>query len=321
VAIAQSRVVHWKTPDGHEERGLLTLPVNKSAKGPPPLVIQNYKFMPHLFRPDGPAGTGYAAQLLAARGIAVLGIELSSYEKQRGAEGLEGARGVMTIDAAVESLASKGLIDPKRVGMTGFSRGGFVPYYALTHPGRTKLAAAMSWDSVRFDYTYYITSGVLQYDSGRPSYVGSGIEKAVTGQDTGGSFWADKYTWLRENGEFSVERATGPYMFVGNGLGLDYYDQFRGLMGSFAIARRPLELLNFPIASHPMVRPREREASLSITTDWFDFWLNGHEDADPAKAEQYARWRKMESEWQRQQAWEATGNPVGTAPPVDGRAL
>jgi hypothetical protein len=27
--------------------------------------------------------------------------------------------------------------------------------------------------------------------------------------------------------------------------------------------------------------------------DWFDFWLNSHEDPDPAKAEQYKRWREL----------------------------
>jgi hypothetical protein len=27
--------------------------------------------------------------------------------------------------------------------------------------------------------------------------------------------------------------------------------------------------------------------------DWFDFWLNGHEDPDERKVEQYAGWRKL----------------------------
>jgi len=27
--------------------------------------------------------------------------------------------------------------------------------------------------------------------------------------------------------------------------------------------------------------------------DWFCFWLKGEEDPDPAKAEQYKRWREL----------------------------
>jgi hypothetical protein len=30
-----------------------------------------------------------------------------------------------------------------------------------------------------------------------------------------------------------------------------------------------------------------------MLVDWFDFWLNGHEDAASSKAEQYERWRKL----------------------------
>jgi hypothetical protein len=30
-----------------------------------------------------------------------------------------------------------------------------------------------------------------------------------------------------------------------------------------------------------------------MMVDWFDFWLNGHEDPDPEKADQYRRWRGL----------------------------
>ena len=29
--------------------------------------------------------------------------------------------------------------------------------------------------------------------------------------------------------------------------------------------------------------------------DWFCFWIKGEEDPDPAKAEQYKRWRELRS--------------------------
>jgi len=35
--------------------------------------------------------------------------------------------------------------------------------------------------------------------------------------------------------------------------------------------------------------------------DWFCFWLKGEEDPDPAKAEQYARWRELRKLQQRNQ--------------------
>jgi len=32
--------------------------------------------------------------------------------------------------------------------------------------------------------------------------------------------------------------------------------------------------------------------------DWYCFWLKGEEDPDPAKSEQYRRWRKLREEKQ-----------------------
>jgi len=33
--------------------------------------------------------------------------------------------------------------------------------------------------------------------------------------------------------------------------------------------------------------------SQQTTVDWYCFWLKGEEDRDPAKAQQYARWREL----------------------------
>src|SRR3546814_18690708 len=54
-----------------------------------------------------------------------------------------------------------------------------------------------------------------------------------------------------------------------------------------------LPILIFPYGAQQLRRPRERFLSLEGNVDWFDFWLNDHDEADPAKAEQYARWRRL----------------------------
>jgi hypothetical protein len=46
--------------------------------------------------------------------------------------------------------------------------------------------------------------------------------------------------------------------------------------------------------------------SQQATVDWFSFWLNNHEDPDPAKAEQYKRWRELRK---LQQANTSTAQP------------
>jgi hypothetical protein len=45
--------------------------------------------------------------------------------------------------------------------------------------------------------------------------------------------------------------------------------------------------------THNLAKPLQKLAHQEMLVDWFDFWLNGHEDGDEAKAEEYRRWRQM----------------------------
>ena len=44
---------------------------------------------------------------------------------------------------------------------------------------------------------------------------------------------------------------------------------------------------------HVLEKPRERLVASGGNLDWFCFWLKGEEAPDPAKAEQYKRWREL----------------------------
>ncbi len=59
---------------------------------------------------------------------------------------------------------------------------------------------------------------------------------------------------------------------------------------------QPVELYIIPDlkqGQHQLEGPRQQLASREGTVDWFDFWLNGHEDSSPNKREQYIRWRTL----------------------------
>ena len=63
---------------------------------------------------------------------------------------------------------------------------------------------------------------------------------------------------------------------------------------------RNLDWFRFWLLGHEDDDPAKAEpahlhAIMNRNLDWFRFWLLGHEDDDPAKAEQYARWRGLRS--------------------------
>jgi hypothetical protein len=65
-------------------------------------------------------------------------------------------------------------------------------------------------------------------------------------------------------------------------------------VASAAQARRAGHVL--PPYAHPSTNPKNRLYGETFNADWFDFWLNNHEDSNPGKggkAEQYKSWREI----------------------------
>ena len=54
-----------------------------------------------------------------------------------------------------------------------------------------------------------------------------------------------------------------------------------------------LEAVGQTITQVRATNPAERMASQGLSVDWFRFWMQGYEDSDPAKAEQYRRWQEL----------------------------
>lgn len=293
VRIATSSTVQWSEPDGSIGRGLLTLPVGAGSASPPPLVIQAYHYMPEVFRPDGPYSSGYAAQALASQGFAVLGLDLAP----TGAE--EGATFVERVDRAVQSLADRQLIDPSRVGLIGFSRGGFQTIYAITHPGRIHITAAISLDGYTGAFSGHTQGGAINYVEPEHAF--------------GGTFWHAKQRWLAESPLFNVDRVQTPFLMSVNGHPFTSAAVYEPI-GAFRFNRRPFDLMLFPNGAHNLLRPRERYEALAATVDWMTFWIFRRENPNASRADRNARWRRLKEDWARQQAWESAGNPIGSVP-------
>jgi hypothetical protein len=68
---------------------------------------------------------------------------------------------------------------------------------------------------------------------------------------------------------------------------------FWELYASLRDQGKSVELQYFRSGQHSIRKPLQRWAHEEMLVDWFDFWLNDHEDPDASKAEQYGRWHKL----------------------------
>ncbi len=98
-------------------------------------------------------------------------------------------------------------------------------------------------------------------------------------------------SWLEHAPGFNAGRVTTPLRTeVYRRHGVLYHWEMHAALKRLD---RPTELVFFEDGTHLLVKPRQPYVSLQGNVDWFSFWLKGEEDSDPAKAEQYVRWREL----------------------------
>ncbi|MFN2532693.1 MAG: hypothetical protein ABR555_15490 [Pyrinomonadaceae bacterium] len=269
--------ITFQASDGHKVHAGLYFPPNYAQGKKYPLVIQTHAWNPRKFWIDGYSPSAFAAQPLAGKGFAVLQVEedlskLSTLE--------EAPREASAYEGAIDYLDNLGIIDRERVGVIAHSQTGLGVQYALTH-SKYHFGAATVADPSDGGYFFYL-SLIPALSMRYPM---------VEGINGGPPFGDGLANWLRNSPGFNLAKVTTPVREEAyHPYSLFFtWEWFAGL----SRLGKPVELIYRPDANHNLVRPRDRLTSLQGNVDWFCFWLKHEEDPDPAKLDQYKRWRKL----------------------------
>ena len=240
-----------------------------------PLVIQTHGVVPNEFLVDGVWSTAMAARPLAAAGFIVL--QAPDNREQSGT--LEEARiHVNGYKAAIDQLTASGMIDPKRVGIVGFSRScWYVEESLLELPDR--YAAAVMADGVDQSYFQYML------------YAPENAIMEAEGENGGKPVGIALQAWIRSAPGFRLSGLEAPLRLQAispEGL-IDEWE----IYASLRVQNKPVDMIYLPLGQHVLQNPAELMASEQGDVDWFRFWLKGEEDYDPAKRAQYERWEEL----------------------------
>lgn len=271
---------------GLEAWGDLVLPPGYKPAKKLPLVVVQYHSDGFL---RGGTGDEYPIFLFARRGMAVLSMErpatyasafpqlaswydINAANQKNWAERRSQLSAVLT---GVHEAVALGAIDPAKVGITGLSDGATTVAFGLIN-ARVFAVAAISTCCVEPNTTAtYGGPGWAAWlrGMGYPPASGNNI-----------LFWRDM-SLARNAGKIDtpllMQLADSEYL-----LSLEAY-------GALHELGRPVEMHVFPGEHHTKVQPVHRRAIYERNVDWFDFWLTGRTDPDPAKAAQYARWLEL----------------------------
>ncbi len=266
--LPQISIVKWQAPDGATVEGILELPPDyKESDGPLPMVVELH---------GGPTASTlyhmrywiYGRTILAARGYALLS---PNYRGSTGfgdkflidLVGRENDIEVLDILAGVDALVERGIADPDRLGVMGWSNGGYLTNALITTTQRFKAASSGAGVLDMFmQWGLEDTPGhVINYTRGLP--------------------WETTEAYIKSSPAYKLGNVTTPtIVHVGakdhRVPAAHSYSLFRALNDYTDV---PTALLVYPGAGHGLTISDHRKGKLEWDIAWMDRYVLG-EDAE-----------------------------------------
>ncbi|HEX6284419.1 MAG TPA: S9 family peptidase, partial [Pyrinomonadaceae bacterium] len=198
--LGKTEVIRWKSKDGKEIEGLLTYPVGYQAGQRVPLLLNVHGGPAGVFVQTFIGGRGvYPLAAFASRGYAILrpnprGSSGYGTEFRRANTKDWGFGDYQDLMTGVDRVIEMGVADPARLGVMGWSYGGFMTSWIVTQTKRFKAASAGApvTNLMSFNGTADIPAFVPDY--------------------FGGQFWEVMDLYQKHSPLFNVKGVTTPTM-------------------------------------------------------------------------------------------------------------
>ena len=254
----ESRVIRWSASDGLPLEGILWLPVNYRPGTPVSLLTELHGGPTGVTLHSFPIPRVYPIQVFLQHGIAVFSPNFrgsSNYGaafrlKNANSQGIGDYDDVMT---GINDLIAKGIADPDRLGVMGWSYGGYLAGSVITQTNRFKAASigapATDW------FTYY-----GQSDAG----------PEILATYFGGSPWRNPENYARHSSRGGLKNIRTPALLQVGSVDINHNGEiYRALVDDNV----PVEYVVYPREGHGIVEPAHVRDLLERNLRWFLKWL------------------------------------------------
>ena len=262
--LGKTEVIRWKSADGREIEGLLTYPVGYQAGRKVPLILNIHGGPTGVFQQTFIGGRGvYPIASFASRGYAVLrpnprGSSGYGVEFRRANLKDWGGADYQDLMTGVDKVIEMGVADPERLGVMGWSYGGYMTSWIVTQTRRFKAASAGAPVTNLMSFT-----GTADIPAFVPDYFG-------------GQFWEASEVYQKHSPIFNVKGVTTPTLVVHGDAdirvpisqGFEFYNALKA-------QGVPTRMLVLPRQPHGPTEPKMQLAAMQANLDWFDKYLGG----------------------------------------------
>ena len=281
-AFGTTHLVNWRGLDGDSLHGVLLLPSDYVPSHRVPLIVWVYGGITtsHELNRFGLTPEQYNMQVLATRGYAVLAPDAPQH---LGTPMLDLAK---TVLPGINTVIDMGIADPGRLGVGGYSYGGYSTMALLAQTPRFRAAVTVAG-----------TGSLLLAEYGLLNEQGFswGVGWAESGQGLmGGSPWAQRDHYIENSPFFYLDRVNTPLLLIHGGrddpyLSEETYTALRRLGKEVVLVEYPGVRHAFSLASFSQQSDYYRRI-----LDWYDQHIGRGSQATHVSEEETYRDRGQE---------------------------
>jgi len=262
--LGRTEVVRWRAPDGQEIEGLLTYPVNYQVGTRVPLLVIVHGGPTGVFTLGFIARTGaYPVAAFAADGYAVLRCNVrgsSGYGRDfRYANYQEwGGGDYQDIMSGVDAMIQAGIADSERLGVMGWSYGGYMTSWIITQTKRFRAASVGAGVTNLMSFT-----GTADIPGFIPDYFG-------------GEYWDVSDRWTAHSAMFNIKGVSTPTLIQHGEQDLRVpISQGYELYNALKRQGVPTRMIVYPRQPHGIQEPQLQLDSMKRNLEWFEQWVLG----------------------------------------------
>ena len=261
--VAKTEILRWKSKDGRDIEGLLTYPLNYVAGTKVPMILNVHGGPAGVFNQSFIGGRGvYPIASFAQKGYAILrpnprGSSGYGTEFRRANIKDWGNMDYEDLMTGVDKAIELGIADPNKLGVMGWSYGGYMTSTIVTKTKRFKVASAGAPVTNLMSF-----NGTADIPGFIPDYFG-------------GQQWEIPEIYAKHSAMFNMKGVTTPTLIqhgdadvrVPISQGYEFYNALKqqGV---------PTRMIVLPRQPHGPNEPRMQLAAMQSNLDWFEKYLN-----------------------------------------------
>ena len=255
-------IVSWKSQDGATIEGVLHKPIDFDPARKYPLLAVVHGGPTGISRPLPFTSTIYPIDLWVPRGVLVL------EPNYRGSAGYGeafrslnvrnlGVGDAWDVVSGVDALVAKGLVDPARVGVMGWSQGGYISAFLATHDA-ARFKAISVGAGISDWTTYYVNTDITPF----------------TRQYLKATPWTDAEIYAKTSPITYIKSARTPTLIQHGATDQrvplpNAFELYRGLVDT-NVPTKLIVYQGFGGIGHGPSKPKSQRATMEHNLEWFD---------------------------------------------------